>query len=111
MYRRFLPGIPASGTITLYKPELVTSDQILRVTDAESARWRERLPDRQSSAIRALLIALDVIGSAKRSPSACPSKLPKDCTARNACFGRLECIFHGDGGFSGADLDAVGPAA
>jgi hypothetical protein len=63
-------------------------------------RARIRVPDlRQSSAIRALLIALDVIGPRKSSPSACSSKLPKQCTAGNTSFGRLECIFHGDGGF------------
>jgi hypothetical protein len=68
----------------------------------DHARGKGQVRDldlRQSSAIRALLIALDVIGPAKRSPSVSSSKLPKECTARNTCFGRLACIFHGDGRF------------
>ncbi|KAH8629770.1 hypothetical protein IG631_14347 [Alternaria alternata] len=95
--------ISASGTGTLYKPQLAVKFYVWlmpNLHDGARVKGQVRLPDlRQSSAIRALLIAPDMIGPAKRSPSACSSKLPKECTARNTCFGRLECIFHGNGGF------------
>ena len=107
MYRRFLPRISASGTGTVYKPQLAIKFYVWLMPELRDCargkgqvRVRIRLPDlRQSSAMRALLIALDMIGPAKRSPSACSSKLPKECTAGNTCFGRLECILHGNGRF------------